>query len=69
MITLAELTLESGRKKILEWMQENDVSYQDIATAFGYKNKQTVRDYITGDVDSTKANELVLRIISKFRIR
>lgn len=50
-------------------MQANDVSYQDIATAFGYKNKQTVRDYITGDVDSTKANELVLRIISKFRIR
>ena len=69
MITLAELTLENGRKKILEWMQANDVSYQDIATAFGYKNKQTVRDYITGDVDSTKANELVLRIISKFRIR
>ena len=66
---MAELTLESGRKKILEWMQENDVSYQDIATAFGYKNKQTVRDYITGDIDSTKANELVLRIISKFRIR
>lgn len=51
---MAELTLESGRKKILEWMQANDVSYQDIATAFGYKNKQTVRDYITGDVDSTK---------------
>lgn len=50
-------------------MQENDVSYQDIATAFGYKNKQTVQSYITGDVDSTKANELVLRIISKFRIR
>lgn len=66
---MAELTLESGRKKILEWMQKNDVSYQDIATAFGYKNKQTVRNYITGDVDSTKANELVLRIISKFRIR
>lgn len=66
---MAELTLENGRKKILEWMQKNDVSYQDIATAFGYKNKQTVRDYITGDVDSTKANELVLRIISKFRIR
>lgn len=66
---MAELTLESGRKKVMEWMQENDVSYQDIATAFGYKNKQTVRDYITGDVDSTKANELVLRIISKFRIR
>lgn len=66
---MAELTLESGRKKIIEWMQKNDVSYQDIATAFGYKNKQTVRDYITGDVDSTKANELVLRIISKFRIR
>lgn len=66
---MAELTLESGRKKILEWMQVNDVSYQDIATAFGYKNKQTVRNYITGDVDSTKANELVLRIISKFRIR
>lgn len=66
---MAELTLESGRKKVMEWMQKNDVSYQDIATAFGYKNKQTVRDYITGDVDSTKANELVLRIISKFRIR
>lgn len=66
---MAELTLENGRKKIIQWMQENDVSYQDIATAFGYKNKQTVRDYITGDVDSTKANELVLRIISKFRIR
>lgn len=66
---MAELTLESGRKKVMEWMQENDVSYQDIATAFGYKNKQTVRDYITGDIDSTKANELVLRIISKFRIR
>lgn len=66
---MAELTLENGRKKIVEWMQKNDVSYQDIATAFGYKNKQTVRDYITGDVDSTKANELVLRIISKFRIR
>ena len=66
---MAELTLENGRKKIIQWMQENDISYQDIATAFGYKNKQTVRDYITGDVDSTKANELVLRIISKFRIR
>ncbi|WP_282458061.1 XRE family transcriptional regulator [Ligilactobacillus aviarius] len=66
---MAELTLENGRKKVMEWMQKNDVSYQDIATAFGYKNKQTVRDYITGDVDSTKANELVLRIISKFRIR
>ncbi|MBO8440839.1 MAG: hypothetical protein IAA89_00075 [Firmicutes bacterium] len=66
---MAELTLESGRKKIIEWMQKNDVSYQDIATAFGYKNKQTVQGYITGDVDSTKANELVLRIISKFRIR
>ena len=66
---MSELTLESGRKKILEWMQANDVSYQDIAPAFGYKNKQTVHDYITGDVDSTKANELVLRIISKFRIR
>ena len=69
MIKLAELTLENGRKKIIEWMQKNDVSYQDIATAFGYKNKQTVQSYITGDVDSTKANELVLRIISKFRIR
>lgn len=66
---MTELTLENGRKKVMEWMQKNDVSYQDIATAFGYKNKQTVRDYITGDVDSTKANELVLRIISKFRIR
>ena len=66
---MSELTLESGRKKILEWMRANNVSYQDIATAFGYKNKQTVRDHTTGDVDSTKANELVLRIISKFRIR
>ena len=53
---MAELTLESGRKKILEWMQKNDVSYQDIATAFGYKNKQTVRDYITGDVELKQTN-------------
>ncbi|WP_283601182.1 hypothetical protein [Ligilactobacillus aviarius] len=66
---MSELTLEEGRQKIIEWMKTNDVSYQDFATAFGYKNKQTVHDYITGDVDSPKANKLVLGIISKFRIR
>lgn len=59
----------TGHKKVLDYIENNDVSIVDLATKYGL-SKQDLTSYLTGKLQNNKkAHEVVLRIISDFKIR
>lgn len=61
-------TIETGRTKILDYIDQNNISISDLASAYGLK-KQDLAKYLSGKLVSTKANQIILRIISDYKIR
>ncbi|MGM0124897.1 hypothetical protein IGI37_002291 [Enterococcus sp. AZ194] len=60
--------IANGRQKVLEYMKENNISVTDLAVAYGVK-KQDLSSYLNGKLDNVKGNQIILRIISDYRIR
>lgn len=58
----------SGREKILKFIEDNGVKQIDLATQYGIKSGDFA-DIMTGKDVSPKANRVVLKIISDFKIR
>lgn len=58
-----------GHQKVLDFIEVNDISIVDLATKYGM-SKQDLTSYLTGRLrNNKKAHEVVLRIISDFKIR
>ena len=58
-----------GRDRVLQYLEENNIQMIDLAVMYGMK-KQDVTSYLTGNlVEAPKAKQLLVRIISDFRIR
>lgn len=57
-----------GREKVKQYMEENNISITDLAVAYGIK-KQDLSSYLNGKLDNVKGNQIILRIISDYRIR
>lgn len=57
-----------GRDKVLEFMKENGVLQADIATQYGIKSGDFA-DIMSGKDTTARANKVILRIISDFKIR
>lgn len=58
-----------GREKVLKFLEENNIKNVDLAVMYGI-TKQDVGNYLEGKlVDTTKAKQLLIKIISDFKIR
>lgn len=58
----------SGREKILHYISENNISIADLGSLYGI-NKQDLSDYLSGRKKSPRGNQIILKIISDFKIR
>ena len=58
----------AGREKVRKYLDENNISIQDLAVAYGMK-PQDMASYLSGKLTTTKANQIILRIISDYKIR
>ncbi|MDT2849029.1 XRE family transcriptional regulator [Vagococcus carniphilus] len=57
------------REKELKYIEENNISLADLGVMYGI-NKQDVTNYFKGHlVGRPKSNQLIIRIISDFKIR
>jgi len=61
-------SIATGRQKVLEYIEENNISMSDLAVAYGVK-RQDMHSYLTGKLENVKGNQLILRIIADYRIR
>jgi DNA transposition AAA+ family ATPase len=59
---------QSGREKILKFIEESDTTITDLAVAYGL-TKQDLSNYLNGKLENKKGNLVILRIISDFKIR
>lgn len=57
-----------GRKKILCFIEEKNISINDLAVVYGLK-PQDLASYLSGKLKSKKSNQVVLQIISDYKIR
>lgn len=58
-----------GREKVLRYLEENDIQKVDLAVMYGM-TKQDLGNYLEGKlVDTPKAKQLIIKIISDFKIR
>lgn len=58
-----------GREKVLRYLEENDIQKVDLAVMYGM-TKQDLGNYLEGKlVDTPKAKQLIVKIISDFKIR
>lgn len=58
----------TGREKILKFIEDNGVLQIDLATQYGITSGDFA-DIITGKDTSPRANRVILKIISDFKIR
>ncbi|MDT2860433.1 XRE family transcriptional regulator [Lactococcus lactis] len=58
----------TGREKILKFIEDNGVKQIDLATQYGIRSGDFA-DIMTGKDASPKANRVILKIISDFKIR
>gem|GEM_PF-338784 len=61
-------SIDVGRKKVLEYIEDNKISISDLAVAYGVK-KQDLSAYLSGRLENVKGNQIILRIIADYRIR
>ncbi|OTN86587.1 hypothetical protein A5819_003437 [Enterococcus sp. 7E2_DIV0204] len=60
--------VDAGRQKVLDYMEENNISITDLSVVYGMK-KQDLANYLNGKLDTVKGNQVILRIIADYRIR
>lgn len=58
----------NGRKRILQYMDEHDISRSQVATMYGM-NKQDVSDYLAGRKTNPAASRFIITLIKDFGIR
>lgn len=58
----------NGRERIIKYLSENNISISSLATMYGV-NKQDMSDYLAGRKKNPKANQIILKVISDFKIR
>lgn len=58
----------NGRKRILQYMAEHDISRSQVATMYGM-NKQDVSDYLAGRKTNPAASRFIITLIKNFGIR
>lgn len=61
-------SIEPGREKVQAYIEANNISITDLAVAYGLK-RQDLTNYLNGKVETTKGNQVILKIISDYRIR
>lgn len=61
-------SIEAGREKVMEFVKKNGIAIEDLAIAYGMQ-KTDVYNYLTGKSKTPKANQLILRIITDYKIR
>ncbi|EKW99409.1 hypothetical protein [Ligilactobacillus saerimneri] len=59
---------KAGRDKIIGYLNENDISISALAAMYGL-SRQDLSDYLAGRKRNPKANQIILKIISDFKIR
>ncbi|WP_242387293.1 helix-turn-helix domain-containing protein [Enterococcus gallinarum] len=57
-----------GREKVKKYIEDKGISITDLAVAYGVK-KQDLASYLNGKLDNPRGNQIILKIISDFRIR
>lgn len=57
-------TLEA-RKRVLDYMQENDVTYAQLAVMTNF-SKPEIHSAVTGKSKTKKSNEIILKLIQMF---
>ncbi|MGM0239902.1 hypothetical protein [Enterococcus sp. AZ103] len=58
-----------GRERVLQYLEDNDIKNVDLAVMYGM-TKQDVGSYLEGKlIDTPKAKQLLIKIISDFKIR
>lgn len=61
-------SVDNGRQKVRQFLIDNDIAIEDLATVYGMK-KQQLEGYLSGRVKTKKSNETILQIISDYKIR
>ena len=59
---------KNGRDKIIQYLTINDISISALATMYG-ETRQNMADYLSGRKKNRKANQVILKIISDFKIK
>ncbi|MEO1768317.1 helix-turn-helix domain-containing protein [Candidatus Enterococcus ferrettii] len=59
---------DEGRQKILRFLEERDISIRDLAAVYGL-TPQDLTNYLNGKLKNKKSNQVVLQIISDYKIR
>lgn len=59
---------KNGRDKIIQYLTINDISISALATMYG-ETRQNMADYLSGRKKNPKANQVILKIISDFKIK
>lgn len=58
-----------GRERVLQYLEKNSIDFVDLAVMYGM-TKQDVTNYLKGNlIENPKAKQLLVRIISDFKIR
>lgn len=58
-----------GRERVLKYLEENNIDLVDLAVMYGM-TKQDITSYLKGKlVNNPKAKQLLVKIISDFKIR
>lgn len=60
--------LDNGRAAIKEFMKENGITMDDLATAYGH-TRVRMQQILDGHWSGPKANRTILEIIRDYRIR
>ncbi|WP_323074958.1 XRE family transcriptional regulator [Limosilactobacillus reuteri] len=58
----------NGRKRIIDYLQQNKISYSQLATMYGM-NKQDVADYISGRKQTPAASRFIITLIKAFDLK
>jgi len=61
-------TVDNGREKIKQFMEEKCISVRDLATVYGLQHTDFYR-YLEGELKTKRLNEVILQIISVYKIR
>lgn len=58
----------NGRKRIINYLQQNKISYAQLATMYGM-NKQDVADYLSGRKKTPAASRFIITLIKEFGLK
>lgn len=61
-------TTESGRKKILKWLDENNTSISTLASMYGL-SRQEASNYLNGRKDAPAGALFILKVMRDLKIK